>query len=479
VDEPRVTRGALPFNHDGNDPYDTGINAQHYLALIEPRGEIETPADLADEVVRQLQAVLKYVPEAKQFFGWDGQRFEPAVEHLLIHAISTVGNIGQNRISLKKLRQKRFIEDCLWNLRNDPSVRRSISDFDTNAYELNTPNGIINLKTGRRSPHHDPSLVTKITTISPRDERCERFHQFLSEITGGDKGLQDYLQVMLGACLSDSPEAHWMAFLHGPTRSGKSVMVELLAHIMGSYAHTTDGSLFRKNSNDADANPKLYALMGKRLVIASEVDHGHFDDIMIKQLTGDSHITTRALYQNVVTFPRTFKIIAVGNSIPSSSETSRALEARLRIVPFSQSFLGREDFDLPRALRQERTVGYVLHWLIQGHVKYINSGQKLPECDQVLEATRNYFSDLGTPRQWLDERCNRDDGQRAANQYATVKNAHEDYKRWKQERGETGVLAQRKFVNALGDIQTAKSNGIRLIGVHLKDPFSTRMEDWN
>jgi len=106
-------------------------------------------------------------------------------------------------------------------------------------------------------------------------------------------------------------------------------MVELLAHIMGSYAHTTDGSLFRKNSNDADANPKLYALMGKRLVIASEVDHGHFDDIMIKQLTGDSHITTRALYQNVVTFPRTFKIIAVGNSIPSSSETSRALEARL------------------------------------------------------------------------------------------------------------------------------------------------------
>jgi len=124
-------------------------------------------------------------------------------------------------------------------------------------------------------------------------------------------------------------------------------------------------------------------------------------------------------------------------------------------------------------------MGYVLHWLIQGHVKYINSGQKLPECAQVLEATRNYFSDLGTPRQWLDERCNRDDGQRAANQYATVKNAHEDYKRWKQERGEPGVLAQRKFKDALGDISTIQSNGIRLIGVHLKDPLSTRMEDWN
>ena len=85
--------------------------------------------------------------------------------------------------------------------------------------------------------------------------------------------------------------------------------------------------------------------MGARLVIASEVDDGHFDSIMIKQLTGDSHLTTGALYQNVVTFPRTFKIIAIGNSIPSSSETSKALDVRLKIVPFDQSFV-QENFDL-------------------------------------------------------------------------------------------------------------------------------------
>ena len=36
-------KGALPSNHDGNDPYDTGIDAQHHLELIEPRGEIGNP----------------------------------------------------------------------------------------------------------------------------------------------------------------------------------------------------------------------------------------------------------------------------------------------------------------------------------------------------------------------------------------------------------------------------------------------------
>ena len=86
--------------------------------------------------------------------------------------------------------------------------------------------------------HRQPSLVTKLTTTSPKEERCDRFHQFLDEVTDGDVGLQEFLQVMFGACLSGAPEAHWMAFILGPTRSGKSVIVELLAHIMGSYAHT-------------------------------------------------------------------------------------------------------------------------------------------------------------------------------------------------------------------------------------------------
>ena len=320
--------------------------------------------------------------------------------------------------------------------------------------------------------------MRKLTTTSPKEERCDRFHQFLDEVTDGDVGLQEFLQVMFGACLSGAPEAHWMAFILGPTRSGKSVILELLAHIMGSYAHTTDGSLFRKNSNDADANPKLYALMGTRLVIASEVDDGHFDGIMLKQLTGDSHITTRALYQNVVTFPRTFKIIAIGNSIPSSSETSKALEARLKIVPFARSFLGREDFDLPRVLRQEATAGYVLQWLIQGHIKYLNAGRKFPDCSKVLGATRDYFSDQGTPAQWLDERCDLDDGLGPASGYTSVREAYHDYCRWKQDRGEK-PLAQKRFLGALPSIQTRKSSVIRLLGVHLHTPFPTEMGDWD
>lgn len=474
----RVTRGYLPADDSGNDLYDTGIGVEAFLSLVEPSTEIESPADLTDEIVLQLSDVIKFVPETKEFLGWNGQIFVSDVQSNLNHSISLLGSLGHNRSSLKQLRKRKFIEDAIWHLRNHPKIRRSSKTFDAEAYKLNTPKGIIDLHTGQLSRHQQPSLVTKLTTVSPVEQRCELFHQFLDEVTAGDQCLQDYLQVMFGACLSGAPETHWMTFIHGPTRSGKSLIVELLAHVMGSYAHTTDGSLFRKNSNDADANPKLHALMGTRLVIASEVDDGHFDSIMIKQLTGDSHITTRALYQNVVTFPRTFKIIAIGNSIPSSSETSKALEARLKIVPFTQSFLNRENFDLPRLLRREHTAGYVLHWLIQGHMKYFNAGRKFPECSKVLGATRDYFSDQGMPSQWLDERCDRDDGLGPASGYTQVKHAYDDYCRWKEDRGEK-ALAQKRFLRALSGIQTRKSSTVRLIGVHLRAPVSTGLGVWD
>lgn len=476
--EPRVTRGSLPANKYGNDPYDTGIGVENYLALIEPVEEIETSADLANVIADQIGDYLKYIPEKDLFFGWNGKIFEENTGWILRHQIRMLGLNSHNRTSLKKLKQRKFIDDAIWHLKDNPRIRTPITAFDSNAYELNTPNGIINLRTGRCIPHRAPSLVTKLTTTSPVEEPCGRFRQFLDEVTGGDVSLQEFLQMMFGACLSGAPENHWMAFIHGPTRSGKSLMVELLAHIMGSYAHITDGSLFRKNGNDADANPKLFALMGARLVIASEVDDEHFDSIMIKQLTGDSHLTTRALYQNVVTFPRTFKIIAIGNSIPSSSETSKALDVRLKIVPFDQSFLGKENFDLPRLLRQEATAGYVLQWLIQGHIKYLNAGRTFPACSKVLGATRDYFSDQGTPAQWLDERCDLDDGLGPKSGYTAVKKAYDDYCRWKLDRGEK-PLAQKRFLNALPNIQTGKSSVIRLVGVHLRAPFPTEMGDWD
>ena len=83
----RVTRGYLPANDSGNDLYDTGIGVEAFLSLAEPSTEIESPADLTDEIVRQLSDVIKFVPETNEFLGWNGQIFVSDVESHLRHSI--------------------------------------------------------------------------------------------------------------------------------------------------------------------------------------------------------------------------------------------------------------------------------------------------------------------------------------------------------------------------------------------------------
>ena len=160
MDGPRVTRGYLPANDSGNDLYDTGIGVEAFLSLEEPSIEIESPADLADEIVQQLYEVLKFVPETNEFLGWNGQIFVSDVQSHLRYSIRLLGSLDHNRSSLKKLRGRKFIEDVIWHLRDHPKIRRSSKTFDSETYKLNTPEGIVDLRTGQLSRHEKPSLVT-------------------------------------------------------------------------------------------------------------------------------------------------------------------------------------------------------------------------------------------------------------------------------------------------------------------------------
>jgi phage/plasmid-associated DNA primase len=81
---------------------------------------------------------------------------------------------------------------------------------------------------------------------------------------------------------------------------------------------------------------------------------------------------------------------------------SNAVKSRIQIVPFKASFLGKEDFDLPRRLRDN--LGYVLGWLSEGHRKWCEAGRWLPSCKAVETESADYFASQSTPEMWLAER---------------------------------------------------------------------------
>ena len=65
-----------------------------------------------------------------------------------------------------------------------------------------------------------------------------RWHQFLSEVTVDDKGLQEYLQRWFGYCLSGKTSEQKFLIIFGPPASGKSVFLEVIKYVWGDYATT-------------------------------------------------------------------------------------------------------------------------------------------------------------------------------------------------------------------------------------------------
>ncbi len=64
---------------------------------------------------------------------------------------------------------------------------------------------------------------------------CARFRGFLTEVLPGPE-VQRFVLWFMGYCLTGSVEEQMFLFLHGSGFDGKSVLVDLLAWMLGDYA---------------------------------------------------------------------------------------------------------------------------------------------------------------------------------------------------------------------------------------------------
>jgi putative DNA primase/helicase len=344
--------------------------------------------------------------------------------------------------------------------------------FDRDHYLLNTPSGTIDLRTGKMRPHDPNDKITLCTAAAPDSGGDgSAFRKFMTEITAGDQELIRFHQVSLGACLSGAVEDHWMLFWTGTGRNGKNTLGELVEALLGDYARTIPTSTLM--SKKFESHPTEMAnLSGVRLATSSELSDGdHWNDSRIKQLTGDATLSARYIGGNFFEFDRSFKLLVYGNYKPQLRSADEALRARMKIVPFNVSFMGREDKDLPGRLRAE--MGYVLQWLLEGHQQWLDAGKKLPKCSAVDAEISHYFEGQSTPKLWLKDCCQvleRED--RPNLQLHTVTECYRSYKQWKEARGESPLSQTRWQPEALQGLQTVETRKgvvvkkLRLLPMH-------------
>ncbi len=152
-----------------------------------------TAERLADCAIRAMRAEAKaYIAE----FGEDGDMTKAFQKHM------------------KQSRSHKAKENMLKEVRH--SVPIMPVQLDRYKMALNTPSGLVNLKSGELYEHKAEYYLTKITNVEYSENAdCPLWQNFLGEIFGGDLDLIRYVQKAVGYTLTGSTREQCAFFLYG------------------------------------------------------------------------------------------------------------------------------------------------------------------------------------------------------------------------------------------------------------------------
>lgn len=325
----------------------------------------------------------------------------------------------------------------------------TVDMWDADPWALNTPDGVVDLRTGDMKPHRDDHHMTKITAVAPGGS-CPIWYRFLTRITAGDIELQAFLQRMAGYCLTGSTQAHALFFGFGTGANGKGTFVNTLTAIMGAYAAVAQMETF--TASTGERHPADVAMLrGARLVTAQETEEGRrWAESKIKALTGGDPITARFMRQDFFTFTPQFKLLLIGNHKPALRNVDEAIRRRFHLIPFEVCIPPEErDPELSEKLKAEWPG--ILQWAIDGCLNW--QTERLAPPNAVVTATDSYLEAEDALGQWLTERClvqgHLVDGRPTSRPlYATTAQLFGSWKSWADLAGEF-VPSQKRFSQAL------------------------------
>lgn len=404
---------------------------------------------------------LRYCPQRGQWLTWTGSRWQWDIQDThrqLIREIARDLPGGEGWSSYKKRALSAAGVTGIARLaQSDPAVTIHIDDLDNNPYELNTPGGIINLRTGTLRPADPQALHTRTTTVTPDfNAHAPHFDRFLTTTFGGDQELIGYVQRLLGVAIIGTVLEQILPFAHGSGANGKSTLFEVVMHALGrgedGYAMSVPSEMLmvRKHSEHP---AELAQLAGARLAIASELEDGaRFAEARIKQLTGRDSINARFMRRDPFTFTPSHTIVLIGNHKPQTTTGGPAFWRRLALIPF-EHVVDEAERDPHLSEKLEDEAGAILAWIAAGAAEYLRAGLRPPAA--IREATEQYAHEQDTVGRFVDERCTLGPAQRVA-----VSELRDSYGSWCTENGETPVSPKRfsqEILTRFDGIEAARS----------------------
>jgi P4 family phage/plasmid primase-like protien len=399
----------------------------------------------AQALIDQYGHLLRYCAERGRWLAWSGSVWEwqqgsggDAREYAkrIARALPDSGTEAQNH--KRRALSAKGTSDMLTQAQTDPRITVTIDMLDAHPWELNTPGGIIDLRTGQLLPPDPAKLHTRITACAPDFNADQTFWlAFLAQTFPGNQELVDFMQRQVGYSSVGEVREHILPFGYGSGGNGKGVFLETIAAVLGDYA-TSSPNGFLMATNYAPHSTEIARLAGTRFVICSEVNEDdRFDEAKVKLLTGGDRLTARFMRQDDFTFRPSHHLWLIGNHQPAVESGGHSFWRRLRLIPFTHTVADENRIeDLQGILARDHGPA-VLAWIAQGAAAYARGG--LQEPAGVKTATEDYAHSVDTVGRFLEEECTLHPGPAAPHLATTVAAFRAAYERWCADNGETAL----------------------------------------
>jgi putative DNA primase/helicase len=232
--------------------------------------------------------------------------------------------------------------------------------------------------------------------------RCPTWHRYLATSLGDEEAKIDLLQEWFGLNLIQDTSYHKMMLMRGVKRSGKGTAMAALEAILGK--ENVGATTFKQLTSRFG----LESLVGKQAIFMGDARLPQYGDSMaalemLLNIVGEDPLYVDRKYTTPLSNYRVQGRFTIAtNLLPNIPDHSGALEARLLILDFEQSFLGREDFSLRDKLIEE-AAGIAI-WAMKGLQRLRESGRfTIPESSK--EALREWRALASPVASFLDECC--------------------------------------------------------------------------
>lgn len=422
---------ASQWNQASNESYEEAAKSTTGEIAVILNPELLTDYTLAELTVRKYGDRLKYCVDLKTWVMYNGKYWqaidkEEAYSHVvkiiefikreITQAMNQVEGDGERAKVLAALFRQAVDRRNNKHLRDVVTVMQGMNtchaiDFDRDPYVLNCANGLLDLKTGQLFPHAPSQMCMKCTGVAyTGPSHSSLWRDTVAAILPNEK-TRHYMQKVLGYAICGDVREHESYFLKGNGGNGKSLIMETVAAVLGSYSITIPIETLLSNGFDESGNnatPVVASLRGKRLAICGESELGRsLNAAAFKKLTGGDTLTARGLYQGLISFTPSHHLFFTSNyDIALKDAADGGLKRRLKVVTFPVTFseeAGNIDKGLYAKLRERKSQENILTWLVEGFRAYQAEGLKEPP--QVKADTQGYYDENDTIGDFIRECC--------------------------------------------------------------------------